>query len=81
MMREIDFPWEPEIWYHMKLRVAEEGEKAFVHGKVWKRGEEEPSDWSIAAEDPLPIDRGSPGLSAYSPTPVYFDNLKVTENR
>jgi outer membrane protein assembly factor BamB len=81
MMREIDFPWEPEIWYQMKLRVAEDGEKAFVHGKVWKRGEEEPSDWSIVAEDPLPIDRGSPGLSAYSPTPVYFDNLKVTENR
>ena len=36
--------------------------------------------WLLTVEDPVPIQQGSPGLTGYSPTPVYYDNIEVTEN-
>ena len=51
-----------------------------IRGKVWRRGDTEPEEWQISAEDPLPIGQGSPGLYGYSPTPLYYDNIKVESN-
>jgi hypothetical protein len=48
---------------------------------VWPLGEAEPEDWTIVAEDPLPIHHGAPGLSAFSPSLIYYDNIEVTSNR
>jgi outer membrane protein assembly factor BamB len=79
--RRLEFPWEPDVWYTMKLRVDLEGDRAIVRGKVWQRDEAEPAEWTIAGEDPVPDRQGSPGLYGYSPTAIYYDNLKVTENR
>lgn len=81
MARRVDFSWQPDTWYRMKLRVDAEPDKAIIRGKVWPRGEVEPGDWQITAEDPVPIREGSPGLYGYSPTPIYFDNLEVTSNQ
>lgn len=81
MMEQISFPWEPDIWYQMKFEVREQNGEALVRGKVWPRGEDEPAEWSISTTDPLPIKMGAPGLSGYSPTPVYFDNIRVTRNK
>jgi hypothetical protein len=81
MMQEVGFAWEPDVWYAMKMRVEEESGKGVIRGKVWPRDQAEPEEWSIAVEDPLPIRSGSPGLSGYSPTPLYFDNVKVTRNK
>ncbi|MDH3626159.1 MAG: PQQ-binding-like beta-propeller repeat protein [Acidobacteriota bacterium] len=81
MAKEIDFPWELDAWYSMKLSVEIEGGTAFVRGKVWKRGEAEPAEWTITAEDALPILSGSPGLVGYSPADMYYDNIKVTVNK
>ena len=78
MAKTLDFSWETNTWYTMKMRVDQEGEKAVIRGKVWKRGEEEPAAWSITAEDPHPIPSGSPGLYGYSPVDIYYDNLLVT---
>ena len=61
MMQQIDFPWEFGTWYTMKLKVEEDGGKAMVRGKVWPRGEDEPEDWTITVEDPLPIRQGARG--------------------
>jgi hypothetical protein len=81
MAQAVDFAWEPETWYTMKMRVDVSQDKAVIYGKVWPRGSEEPSEWSIQVEDPNPIRSGSPGLVGYSPADVYYDNIKVMVNR
>lgn len=84
MMQQFPFEWEVGAWYTLKLRVDFEGEgdarKAIVRGKVWKRGEAEPAEWTATAEDPMPIDTGSPGLYTFAPVESYFDNVKVMVN-
>jgi outer membrane protein assembly factor BamB len=80
MARDIDYPWETGRWYRMKLRVDADEERATIRGKVWPRDEQEPEAWTLTVEDPLPIAGGSPGLVGYSPTDLYYDNIKVTVN-
>ena len=78
---EIEFSWEPNVWYRMKLRVDIRDDRGLIRGKVWPRDGSEPADWTITAEDPLPNRQGSPGLVGYSPIPIYFDNISVVENQ
>jgi outer membrane protein assembly factor BamB len=80
MAETIEFPWEMDTWYVMKMRVDGQGGDVVVRGKVWKKGEPEPEDWTITAEDPIGTERGAPGLIGYSPAPVYWDNVVVTKN-
>jgi len=80
MMQQIDFAWDPEVWYTMKFEVHEDDGEAIVRGKVWPRSEDEPADWTLSVTDPLPIVSGAPGLSGFSPTPLYYDNIRVTRN-
>ena len=77
MAKTIDFSWETDIWYTMKMKVEIINDKAVISGKVWRTGEPEPDEWTITAEDPLPNREGSPGIYAYSVTDIYYDNLKV----
>lgn len=82
MAKQQDFAWEMDTWYTLKVRVDIEGQgataKAVIRGKAWKRGEDEPAEWTITAEDPHPIRHGSPGLYAFAPVDAYFDNVMVT---
>ena len=63
--------------------------KTTLHGKVWRRGQEEPKKWDIEFNDPMPNLEGSPFLYGYvlghvDPAPgteVYFDNVVVTPNK
>ncbi len=80
MAQQVDFPWEMDTWYKLKLRVDVKQDKALVRGKVWKAADPEPAAWTLTVEDPLPIESGSPGLIGYAPADVYYDNLKVTVN-
>ena len=64
----------------MQMRVSMDGDAAVIEGKVWPRDEPEPDDWTMTVRDPHGIAAGSPGLSAYSPVPAMFDNIKVTTN-
>ena len=75
------FAWDPNVWYTLKLRVDDDGGRALVRGKVWRRDAPEPAEWTVTAEDPVPVAQGSPGLIAYSPMDVYYDNVQVMENR
>jgi hypothetical protein len=78
---EVDFPWVPDTWYRLKLRVDIEGDRGLVRGKVWPSDEDEPAEWTITAEDPLPNRNGSPGIIGYSPIDIFFDNVSVVENQ
>ena len=77
MAKTIDFSWETDVWYTMKMMVEVLDNKAVIRGKIWRRGEPEPAEWTITAEDPLPNREGSPGIYGYSATDIYYDNLKV----
>ena len=81
MAERFDFAWEPNVWYTLKLRVDTDGDRALIRGKVWRRGEPEPEDWTVTVEDPEPVRSGSPGLIGYSPIDIYYDNVLVTENQ
>ncbi len=77
MAKTIDFPWETDIWYTMRMKVEVLDDKAIIYGKVWRTDDPEPENWTITAEDPLPNRQGSPGIYGYSATVIYYDNLKV----
>jgi outer membrane protein assembly factor BamB len=87
--KEIEYPWKENVWYHMKLTVDVQGEKATVRGKVWERGQEEPSNWTIEVEDPVGNKEGAPALYAYSQgitekeigAQSSYANVRVTPNR
>lgn len=77
MAKTLDFAWETDVWYTMKMMVEVIEDKAVIRGKVWRTGEPEPAAWTITVEDPLPNREGSPGIYGYSATEIYYDNLKV----
>ena len=77
MAKTIDFPWDIDVWYTMRMKVEVVDDKAMIYGKVWRKDDPEPKDWTITAEDPLPNREGSPGIYGYSATVIYYDNLKV----
>lgn len=81
--KTVSFEWKPDVWYHMKLVVDVQGNRAVCKGKVWQRGTPEPSQWTVTVEDPVANKEGSPAIYAYSPDPgteAYFDNVKVIPN-
>ena len=85
--KTIVWPWKPNIWYTMKLTVNVEGDKALIRGKVWPKGESEPTAWTIEFEDPTPNKEGSPALYANAVgidenpgTEIYYDNVSITPN-
>ena len=83
MSKSMTFVLKPGLWYRMKFRAANEGKKAVLSGKVWPRGEEEPKDWMLTAEDATPQRKGAPGFfgTAREPgSPFFIDNVAVTPN-
>lgn len=82
-VHEVDFTWDPDVWYTMKFMVTTEsrdGEKVSVcRGKAWKRDEQEPKEWSIEWFDSPANDTGSPGLTGNAKdAEIFIDNVKVT---
>lgn len=88
IVAEIDYPWTGNTWYSTKISVDIVDGKGVIKGKVWKRDETEPADWTLTLEDPVPNPAGSPGLYAYAVnitskskgTEVLFDNVAITAN-
>lgn len=79
--RTIHFDWKADTWYHLKLTVAQEKDKAVARGKAWAVGAPEPKEWNIKLEDPTPNRNGSPGLWGFSNDhEIYYDNILVTDN-
>ncbi len=81
--KELPFNLDPNVWYTVKLRAANEDGKAVLQGKIWKRDDKEPAEWNIEMKDPMPNMAGAPGLfgNAVPPTgEIYIDNVIVTPN-
>ncbi|MDE0627189.1 MAG: PQQ-binding-like beta-propeller repeat protein [Bryobacterales bacterium] len=77
--KEVPFEWDPEIWYHVKLRVEPDADgSTSIRGKVWPRGQDEPAEWSIEAVDAIGHDHGAPAIYGYSSADIHYDNVKVT---
>jgi outer membrane protein assembly factor BamB len=78
---EQSFNFEPDVWYTMKLRAENSAGKALLRGKIWKRGGQEPADWTIELVDPAPNKTGAPGLFGDATNAeIFIDNVSVTPN-
>ncbi|NBX31087.1 hypothetical protein EBR04_11710, partial [bacterium] len=60
--KTIPFSWEAGRWYVMKLEARTNGSTAVLRGKVWPRGEPEPTAWTIEATHAAGNLQGSPGF-------------------
>lgn len=80
--KTIPFNWQAGTWYSMKFLSENAGDQAILRGKVWPRGEAEPTDWTIEAADATPNTVGSPGMFGNaSDAEFYIDNVKVYANQ
>ena len=82
-----DYKWNPDAWYTMKLEVQSVGGgRVRARGKVWRKGETEPAEWTIERIDPIGSLKGAPGLYTDAPSQagggseLYYDNIKVYRN-
>lgn len=72
----------PDTWYTLKLKVANDGGKAACQGKVWKRGDKEPAEWTLELTDTRPIKQGAPGMHCNATdAEIFIDNVLVTANK
>ena len=82
MTARVDFKWDADKWYRMKLRVEMQKDgTARVRGKVWAADAPEPEAWTIEKIDKIPHVVGSPGIYADGISDVYFDKVKVYRNQ
>jgi outer membrane protein assembly factor BamB len=86
----IAYPWQPDVWYRLKLTVEVKDDKAIARGKVWPRDQPEPEEWTVEVEDTTPNREGAPSLygnatgikGPKSPgTEIYYTNVKITPNK
>lgn len=78
----VPFKWEPDAWYHLKLRVENMPDgKVRARGKVWPTGQPEPDAWMIEKIDPIGNHKGAPGFFIDAEFGAYIDNIKVTNNQ
>ena len=81
MAKHIDFEWDVNVWYTMKMQVKVDSGQARIKGKVWVTGQAEPNEWSIEVIDPLANKTGSPGIYGYSSAEIQYDNLEIKASK
>jgi outer membrane protein assembly factor BamB len=78
----VPFKWEPDTWYHLKLRVDNLPDgKVRARGKAWPTGQPEPEAWTIEKIDPIGNHKGAPGFFIDAEFGAYIDNIKVAKNQ
>ena len=78
----VPFKWEPDKWYHLKLRVETLADgRVRARGKAWATGDPEPGEWLIDKTDPIGNRQGAPGLFVDAEFGAYIDNLKLVANQ
>jgi outer membrane protein assembly factor BamB len=90
LQKKMPFAFKPDQWYHLKLTSSVVDGKGIIKGKVWAKGDKEPSEWTIELEDPIPNTHGSPVIFGFAsgaindknPGPeIHYDNVKITPNK
>lgn len=61
----VEFDWQPNQWYRLKLALQPGEKTTRIVGKAWKRGEPEPQEWTITFDDPNPYREGAAALYGY----------------
>ena len=80
--KSLKFPWEANKWYTLKFQSENKDDRVVLRGKVWPKGSDEPSDWTIEAADLTPNRIGSPGLFGNaSDAEILIDNIAVAPNK
>ncbi len=81
MASTVDYAWQADKWYTMKLRAETGDNKVNLYGKIWEKGQPEPDAWSVQAEDLSPNLTGSPGLFGNAKdAELFLDNISVYAN-
>lgn len=80
----VPFKWATKQWYHLKTRVDTKPDgSGVIRAKCWKKGEPEPSAWTIEVPHAHAHRQGSPGFFGFAPQSmfrVYIDNITATPN-
>jgi outer membrane protein assembly factor BamB len=88
----VEFDWQKDTWYTVKLKAEVDGDKVTMRGKAWPRGTEEPKEWQLNFTDPYPNKEGAATLYGYVSnatqgetevipgSPVYYQNVIITPN-
>lgn len=74
--------WKTGTWTMLRLQVRPATDQSWmVEGKAWEQGTPEPKDWMLALEEKTVPPNGKASLwgTPYSGTPIWFDDLSVTE--
>jgi len=78
----VPFNWKQDTWYRLKLEVQNLPDGTTrARGKAWLASEPEPEKWMIERIDPIPNRQGAPGIFGNALAEIYFDNLKVYQNK
>ncbi len=79
--KEMDYSWQPDTWYTIKLCASIEGDHAVLRGKIWPKDDPEPESWTIELNDPAPNTTGSPGLFGNATeAEIFLDEIQVYPN-
>jgi hypothetical protein len=77
-------PFEADTWYTLKTRVDLQGDgSAIVRAKCWKRGDAEPSEWTLEVPHEHAHQNGAAGVYGFTLMnrfKAYVDNVQVTPN-
>jgi outer membrane protein assembly factor BamB len=88
--KKLKFEWKPGVWYRMKMTTDITPTKGVVKGKIWEKGKDEPKEWTLVIEDPIPNTEGAAliygvangTIDAKNPgAEIFYDNLKVTPHK
>jgi outer membrane protein assembly factor BamB len=85
----VPFNWDKDTWYRAKFEVVPGDKATTARGKVWKRGEAEPAEWTVTHDYPAGNRGGAAAVFGYvsnsdATTPgseIFYDNLVVTPNK
>ena len=87
--KTVQFDWQPDTWYRLKLTTEMQNGKGVIRGKAWPADKKEPAEWTVELNDSRPIPEGSAALYGYVQgvldnrpgTEIYYDNLRITPNQ
>jgi hypothetical protein len=76
------YTWNSGVWTMLRLQVRATADQSWkIQAKAWPQGADEPKEWTLTLEEKTApaAGRASVWATPLSGTPVWFDDLSVTE--